>query len=830
MERPQKLLNNIHSPADIKNFSAAELKHLASEIRERIVSTVSNNGGHLASNLGAVELTIALHRVFDSPNDKIVWDVGHQCYTHKILTGRLDAFSDLRRVNGIAGFPKRSESPHDAFNTGHASTSISAALGILAAGMMPEAPLRGQNGKSHVIAVIGDGALTGGMAYEALSHAGHLGLPLIVILNDNKMSISRNVGGLSKYLSRLSMKAKYQTFRRHFDAMVRKIPFIGEAFFHLIVRLKRAVKAVFYIDNFFVDLGFEYVGPIGGHNIGTLLSVLEDVRKLNRPVVVHVITRKGKGYNFAEDNPDSYHGVNSFSIENGIHHKEIKKSFTEYFSDYLLNAAEKDSRIAAVTAAMQSGTGLCAFAKKFPRRFFDVGIAEEHAVTFAAGLASRGLRPVVAVYSTFLQRAVDQVLHDTALQKLPVIFALDRSGIVGADGETHQGLFDIAFFRSMPNMTILAPASGNEMEHMLDWSLNRDRESGIGNQGLVIIRYPKAYCPQETEAFSQALETGRGVWVTKGSEKEICIAFTGSLYREAKEAAVILKEKNIACELYNLRFLKPVDEDYLASIMNEYKFVCFLEEGMKDGGFGEYAASLAHQRQCAARILVMAVECRFLEEDKALGTREQLLTLNSLDGSSIADRIFYLFSTEEGDIETAIVLSDSNHSSTTNYFQNKNPETVTFNNQVKNFTPISASDFYDEIHDTSYDPWKYHNPWKIINNQRYFVIPEDIDSIYDKQFFDNEIINLFLPEGIYHIGEASFANNNLNTIIFPSSVRIIKDKAFEGNPLLSVTIGNNVIISENAIPGNFANIYSINNKANGLYTRTNISSNDWVKQ
>ena len=635
----QNLLANVNSPKDIKKFSTAELNRLAGEIREKIVIAVSNNGGHLASNLGAVELSIALHRVFDSPNDKIVWDVGHQCYAHKILTGRLDLFPSLRKANGIAGFPKRSESPHDAFNTGHASTSISAALGILAADRILK-------GKSHVIAVIGDGALTGGMAYEALSHAGHLGLPLIVILNDNKMSISRNVGGLSKYLSRLSMKAKYQTFRRHFDAMAKKIPFIGEAFFNLIVRLKRAVKAVFYIDNFFVDLGFEYVGPIGGHNINALLSVFEDVRNLNRPVVVHVVTSKGKGYNFAEDNPDSYHGVSSFSIDSGISGADcgqngltgssenknsgINKSFTECFSDYIQEAAEKDSRIAAVTAAMQTGTGLSAFAGKFPQRFFDVGIAEEHLVTFAAGLAIRGLRPVACVYSTFIQRASDQVLHDAALQKLPVIFALDRSGVVGADGETHQGLFDIALFRSMPNMTILAPASGNELRLMFDWALK--------NEGPVIIRYPKAICPQETGAF-QPLETGRGVWTAKSGKNEVCIAFTGSLYSEVKEAAAILEKSGINSCLYNLRFLKPVDEDYLAQIMNEYKFVIFAEEGIREGGFGEYAAALAKQRQCCAKVLVLAAENKFMEEDRALGTREQLLALNNLDSSSIAGRI-----------------------------------------------------------------------------------------------------------------------------------------------------------------------------------------------
>jgi len=618
------LLQNIKSPQDIKKMTLRELNCLAQEIRSQIVDTVSTNGGHLSSNLGVVELSIALHKVFNTPDDKIVWDVGHQCYAHKLITGRLDSFPSLRRQNGLAGFPKLSESPHDAFNTGHASTSISAALGLLAADRI-------QNGKSSVIAVIGDGALTGGMAYEALSHAGHLELPLIVILNDNKMSISRNVGGLSKYLSRLSMKGKYQTFRRHFDAMVKKLPFFGNTFYSIILRLKRAVKAIFYTDNFFVDLGFEYVGPISGHNIQTIIGVLEDVKKLNRPVVIHLNTRKGKGYSYAEDDPDSYHGVASFCVDSGIDQsKTVKqKSFTECFSNIILNAAEKDNSVAAVTAAMKTGTGLSAFAKKYPNRFFDAGIAEEHAVTFAAGLAAQGLRPVIAIYSTFIQRAVDQIIHDTALQNLPVIFALDRAGFVGADGETHQGLFDISLFRSTPNMTILAPASENEMKLVFDWSLMQEA-------GPVIIRYPKAYCPQETDAFSQPIEKGRGVWVSRGSENKVCIAFTGSLYREAAEAASILKESAIEADLYNLRFLKPVDEEYLAGLMNEYKIFCITEEGMKNGGFGEYCSSLALQKNCRAKIVHLAAETRFFEEDNALGTREELLAQNELDGNGIA--------------------------------------------------------------------------------------------------------------------------------------------------------------------------------------------------
>jgi 1-deoxy-D-xylulose-5-phosphate synthase len=566
---PVSLLSRINGPGDLKGLSPAELNRLAAEIRETIVSTVSRNGGHLASNLGVVELTIALHRVFNTPEDKIVWDVGHQCYAHKLLTGRFSSFSSLRKAGGLAGFPKRSESPHDCFDTGHASTSISAALGILAGER-----LRG--GAGRAVAVIGDGALTGGLAYEAFSHAGQLGLPLVVVLNDNKMSISPNVGGLSKYLSRLSMKSKYQSFRRKFDSTVKKLPFIGDVFFELVVRLKRAVKAVFYTDNFFVDLGFEYVGPIEGHYIQGLIEVFRDVRKLDRPVVIHVITRKGKGYGFAEDDPGNYHGVGSFSVAGGIFPGRRplpvsgQRFFTDIFGGALLEAAQRDERVAGITAAMEKGTGLSAFHKFFPRRFFDVGIAEEHAVTFAAGLAVQGLRPVVAIYSTFIQRAADQIIHDVGLQGLPVIFALDRSGFVGEDGETHQGLFDISLFRPVPGMTILSPAGEPELALMLDWALSRAA-------GPVMIRYPKAVCPGGLPALARPLEPGRGLWIRRGAGR-VCLAFTGGLYPEALDAADRLESRGIGVDLYHLRFLKPVDEDSLAGIMDQYELTVFVEE------------------------------------------------------------------------------------------------------------------------------------------------------------------------------------------------------------------------------------------------------------
>ncbi|MDR2398341.1 MAG: 1-deoxy-D-xylulose-5-phosphate synthase [Spirochaetaceae bacterium] len=644
MSEAESLLARIYEPGDLKTLSLPELHQLAAEIRETIVATVSKQGGHLASNLGVVELTIALHRVFHSPRDKIIWDVGHQCYTHKLLTGRYEEFPSLRQSGGIAGFPKRTESPHDAFDTGHASTSISAALGILAGEWV-------QGSRNRVVAVIGDGALTGGLAYEALSHAGQLRLPLVVILNDNKMSISPNVGGLSKYLSRLSMKARYQQFRRNFDAMAKRLPVVGDAFFEMVVRLKRAVKAVFYTDNFFVDLGFEYVGPIDGHHIQQLERVLQDVRTLGQPVVVHVITRKGKGYSFAEKDPGSYHGVSSFSITGGLVAKEtvqedpssreaalspVKRgvvnirpdlwgngSFTDAFNRAMLDAGGRDTRVIAITAAMEKGTGLSPFKGAFPTRFFDVGIAEEHAVTFAAGLATQGMKPVVAVYSTFIQRAMDQVIHDVALQKLPVLFALDRAGFVSDDGETHQGLFDIALFRPIPNLTILAPASGLELKRMLDWSL--------AAVDPAMIRYPKAPCPHEIHAFSQPLERGKGVFIREWGSLA-CLAFTGSLYPQVWDAADRLLAVNIAVDLYNLRFLKPVHEDYLVEVMNRYELMVFIEEGILEGGFGEYAAELASRRQCTAQIRVLGIQGNF----GAQGKREELLHINGLDGEGIA--------------------------------------------------------------------------------------------------------------------------------------------------------------------------------------------------
>jgi 1-deoxy-D-xylulose-5-phosphate synthase len=450
------------------------------------------------------------------------------------------------------------------------------------------------------------------------------------------MSISYNVGAMSKYLSRLSMKDYYQSFRRRFDAMAKRLPLVGDIFFAAVNRLKRAVKAVFYTDNFFVDLGFEYVGPIEGHNIQRMVEVFRDVRALNRPVVVHLLTQKGRGYRFAEHDPGNYHGVGAFSVNDGValspgrEPEPAEPSFTQIFSSAVVNAARKNSAVTAVCAAMESGVGLKAFKKEFPDRFFDSGIAEEHAVTFAAGLAARGRRPVTAVYSTFMQRAVDQVIHDVCIQNLPVTFALDRSGFVSDDGETHQGLFDIALFRSAPNLTMLAPAGGKELAAMLDWSL--------AAAGPCLIRYPKSLCPPDQEAFRQPLEAGRGVWTRRSASSApavCCLAFTGSLYSQVMEAAGLLDGLGVPSDCYNLRFLKPVDEDYLTDSMNRYELAVFIEEGVSSGGFGEYVSALAIRRNWTVRALCLAAGDCFYPQ----GKREELLQKAGLDGRGIANRV-----------------------------------------------------------------------------------------------------------------------------------------------------------------------------------------------
>lgn len=612
------LLSEISSPEQIKNLTQAELKKLASEIRSTIISVVGKNGGHLASNLGVVELTIALHRVFSSPKDAFVWDVGHQCYPHKLLTGRYNNFESLRKKDGVSGFTKQCESAHDFFDSGHSSTSISSALGLLTG-----RELLHQEG--NVIAVIGDGALTGGMVFEALSHAGQLCKNLIVILNDNQMSISENTGSLSKYLSRLSMTAQYQSFRRTFDKMVEKLPFINKPLTNIVYRFKRGLKGILYKNNLFVDFGFEYVGPLNGHNMSELEVVLKRVKALKRPVVVHVVTQKGRGYSPAENDPTTFHGIGPFCISDGTVEKFDNLSFTEAFSNALVNLAEKDERVCAITAAMMKGTGLTAFAHRFKNRFFDVGIAEQHAVTFAGGLAKSGMRPIVAIYSTFMQRAVDQVVHDVALQKVPVIMALDRAGAVPDDGETHQGLYDISFFRPIPNLNLLAPASAKELALSLDWALNSNEP--------VVIRYPKSSCPTECAMFNAPFVKGCGVLVSAVEGASILFVCTGGIFPEVLDASRQVLHAGIANDIYNLRFLKPLNKEFFLSVVADYDAVIFVEDGVRIGGIGTYLESLVH----VTFPHIHSVVCGFPDAFFKQGKRSEVLEFANLAPHQLAN-------------------------------------------------------------------------------------------------------------------------------------------------------------------------------------------------
>ncbi|HOV94172.1 MAG TPA: 1-deoxy-D-xylulose-5-phosphate synthase [Spirochaetales bacterium] len=609
------LLDSIQSPADLKGLTGKELYRLAAEIRQRIITTVKTNGGHLASNLGVVELTIAIHRVFESPVDEIVWDTGHQSYTHKLLTGRSVEFSQIRKKGGLSGFPKRSESPHDIVNTGHASTSLSSALGLLEAKRRKQEP-------GCVIAVIGDGALSGGMALEALGNVSQLKLPLIIILNDNKMSISPNVGAISRYLSRLSASSRYQAFRTVFDNGVASIPRIGNTLLGVVNRTKRAIKAIFFKDNFFSDLGFEYVGPIDGHNLPVLISIFEQVRELNRPVVVHVLTTKGKGFEKAEEDPEAFHGVAPWSVRNVTIRQN--PSFTQVFAQTMTELAASNPDVVAVTAAMCLGTGLEGMKTEFPNRVYDVGIAEQHAVTFAAGLAVGGLKPVVAIYSTFLQRAVDQVWHDVALNKLPVIFALDRSGAVGEDGETHQGIYDLALFKTMPNTTIFAPSCAAEMRMALSAGLS-------GSGGPTIIRYPKAQVENDDPASKAPLQPGRGVFLRKRPAAKTLVCALGPLAQVAARVSDRLAVEGFTVDVYSIRFACPLDQAFLASICTQYTSILTVEDGVACGGVGESIVSLLAQHSIQARFTVLGFDAVPAPQ----ATREELLHDAHLDESGL---------------------------------------------------------------------------------------------------------------------------------------------------------------------------------------------------
>jgi 1-deoxy-D-xylulose-5-phosphate synthase len=636
------ILTGIRGPEDVKRLSLNDAYRLAGELRQYIVATVAVNGGHLASNLGTVELTLALHRVFSTPRDSIVWDVGHQSYTHKIITGRKDAFATLRRSGGLSGFPKRAESVHDAFDAGHASTSLSAALGLLIAN-------RALGKSDAVIAVIGDGALTGGMAYEALSHAGQLGLPLIVILNDNSMSISPNVGAVSSYLSRLTTTVSYQNFRRLADKAMLMIPLAGELIHDSVQRAKKSVKAFFFKESLFADLGFEYAGPIDGHNIAILEDVLSQARAINKPVVVHVTTKKGRGHKGAEDDPSAWHGVAPKEASGSAALEPEGVSFTRAFGAAMLDFAAADERVTAVSAAMAKGTGLGDFQRLFPKRFFDVGIAEEHALTLAAGMAAGGLRPVVAIYSTFMQRAVDQVLHDIALGGLPVVFALDRAGAVPDDGETHQGIYDIQLFRAVPGLSIVAPASALELRAALAWALKRDAP--------VMLRFPKDLCPAERACYARPFIAGEGLFLrrsaalpgARGQGAKILLIASGPLSDTCDTAAELLAAGGMAADVYHMRFLKPFDQEELARIMGAYDLVVAAEEGVLTGSVAADLAALA--RAQGRRALALG----FDEKPLPQGSRAELLALAGLDARGIAEAAARAYTSRQPDVLRSVM-------------------------------------------------------------------------------------------------------------------------------------------------------------------------------
>lgn len=615
------LLERIDNPAGLKNCTLDELCTVARELRHRIIHTVSQTGGHLAPSLGTIELTLALHRAFDCPRDKIVWDVGHQSYAHKILTGRRDAFIGLRQKGGITGFPKREESVYDAFGTGHSSTAISAALGMAAARDMAEAHY-------HVAAVVGDGALTGGEAFEGLNNAGELGKDILVILNDNGMSIAPNVGAMSEYLSRFRMTAGYHRAKQDIKNFLRSIPHIGERVYRTAEHVKDGVRSALVPGGLFTDLGFHYIGPLDGHNIALLLDVFEQAKKLKGPLLIHVETCKGKGYPPAEKEPDKFHGIGKFDIADGTVLKKqgTYPTYTSIFGKAMLEVAEKDKDVVAITAAMPDGTGLRVFGEKYPKRFFDVGIAEQHAVTFAAGLAASGKKPVVALYSTFAQRAYDQILHDVCLQNLHVVFALDRAGFVGEDGATHHGVFDYSYLRHLPNMTLMAPKDENELGRML--------ASALAMEGPVALRYPRGeglgvdlHLPFSPLRNMQA--------EILNAEGKIVLLAIGSMVHLAERTAELLAAEGVPAAVVNMRFIKPLDTALIIRLAQEKKMFVTMEENVLAGGFGSAVLESLSDEGFSVPVLRMGIPDVFIEQGKS----QELLELCNLLPGQMAKKI-----------------------------------------------------------------------------------------------------------------------------------------------------------------------------------------------
>ncbi len=613
------LLEKIKQPNDIKQISMEQLPKLAEEIRQFLLEHLSKTGGHLASNLGAVELTMALHYVFQLPEDKIIWDVGHQSYTHKILTGRKDGFDQLRMLGGMSGFPKRSESPCDAFDTGHSSTSISAGVGYVCARDL-------QNQDYHVISVIGDGALTGGMAYEALNNASSLKKNFIIILNDNEMSISENVGGISSYLSNMRTAESYHGLKTGVKNGLNKIPGIGPAAVKRIHKTKDSIKRLVIPGMFFEDMGLTYLGPVNGHDCSRMIQVFQEAKKVQGPVLIHVKTEKGRGYDPAMRHPARFHGTSAFDLEHGLPLSSSgKANYTDIFSTVMRKFGDREEKVVAVTAAMPDGTGLKRFRNMFPERFFDVGIAEEHAVTFAAGLALGGMIPVVAVYSSFLQRAVDQIIEDVCLQNLHVIFAVDRAGLVGSDGETHQGCFDLTYLSMIPNMTVMAPKNKWELSDMMKFA--------VKYQGPIAIRYPRGEAYDGLEEYREPICKGRSEVLFEG--QDIALLAVGSMVKTGVQVRELLLKDGETPTLVNARFVKPLDEKLLSRLAQKHKLFVTMEENVATGGFGSQVADYMRRMHPEVRVLTIALPDSFIEH----GNPEKLKEKAGIDGVSVYRKI-----------------------------------------------------------------------------------------------------------------------------------------------------------------------------------------------
>lgn len=620
-------LEKINKPNDIKKLTIAEMPILAGEIRDFLIHKIAVNGGHLASNLGVVELTMAMHLMFNLPDDKIIWDVGHQSYTHKLLTGRKKGFDELRKYGGMSGFPKRKESSCDSFDTGHSSTSISAGLGYAEA-----RELTGE--EYHVISVIGDGALTGGMAYEALNNASRIKSNFIIVLNDNNMSISENVGGLSRHLGNLRTTEAYKDLKNGVTNSLNKIPVYGERMVSHIRKTKSGIKQLFIPGMIFEDMGITYLGPVDGHDISAMLRVFKEAAKVGGAVLVHVITSKGKGYLPAERHPARFHGAEPFQIETGIPARPRNiASYTDIFSTVMRKLGDRNEKVVAITAAMGEGTGLKRFHNMFPERFFDVGIAEEHAVTFAAGLAAAGLKPIVAIYSSFLQRAYDQILHDVCIQDLPVIFAIDRAGLVGSDGETHQGIFDLSYLSSIPNMTILAPKNKWELSDMIKFAVKFEHP--------IAIRYPRGEAYDGLKEFREEIICGKSELIKE--ESQIALLAVGSMVKTAIEVRKLLKAMGYQCSLVNARFVKPLDTDMIEMLSKKHELLVTLEENVINGGFGEHIVRYMNERpedSSSMEVINIAIPDEYVEH----GSVEILRKETGIDKETIVKRIVEKYS------------------------------------------------------------------------------------------------------------------------------------------------------------------------------------------